>query len=61
MEKLKAIFNQQVRAYIYRTLIAVGAIVGFYGFMSANEVASWLGLAAVVLNILPTANTSVKQ
>jgi hypothetical protein len=61
MEKLKTIFTQQVRGYIYRTLIAVGAIVGFYGVMSANEVASWLGLAAVVLNILPTANTYVKQ
>lgn len=61
MEKLKSIFTQEVRGYIYRTLIAVGAIVSLYGYATSNEVASWLGLAAVVLNIMPTANTSVKK
>jgi hypothetical protein len=50
-----------VRAWIYRVLIAVGAVVGAYGLLEANEVATWLGLAAVVLNIMPAGNTSVKK
>lgn len=61
MEKIKAIFNEQVRAYIYRVLAAVGIVVAGYGWMSANDVAMWLGLAAVVFNIMPTINTSVKS
>ncbi|GAB3118434.1 phage holin [Glaciibacter psychrotolerans] len=50
--------SQKARAYLYRVLIAAGAVVAFYGFMSANEVAMWAGLGAVVLNVMPTANTS---
>ena len=50
----------EVRGYIYRVLIAVGVIVASYGFMSSDQVAQWVGLAAVVLNIMPTANTPVK-
>jgi len=49
--------SQQVRAYIYRILIAAGAVVGFYGIMSANEIATWIGFAGVALNVLPAANT----
>lgn len=60
MEWLKSVFTEPVRAWIYRVLIAVGAIVGLYGWLSANEVAQWLGLAAVILNIMPTANTSTR-
>ncbi len=51
----------EVRGYIYRVLIAVGVIVAGYGFMSSDQVAQWVGLAAVVLNIMPTANTPVKS
>lgn len=51
-------FTERRRAYIYRVLMAVGALVTGYGLLSANEIALWLGLAAVVLNIMPTANTS---
>jgi hypothetical protein len=61
MEKLKSVFTQEVRAYIYRVLIALGAVVTFYGYMSQQEVALWLGLAIVVLNIMPAANTTTKQ
>jgi hypothetical protein len=61
MEWLKSVFTQEVRGWIYRVLIAVGAIVGAYGLLEANEVATWLGLAAVVLNIMPAGNTSIKK
>jgi hypothetical protein len=61
MSWLKSVFTEPVRAWIYRVLIAVGAVVGAYGLLEANEVATWLGLAAVVLNIMPAGNTSVKK
>ena len=53
--------SEKVRAYIYRILIAAGTIVAFYGFASQEEIALWLGLAAVVLNILPVMNTTTKE
>lgn len=49
------------RGWVYRVLVAVGALVAGYGFMTGEQIAQWLGLAAVVLNIMPTANTSVKR
>lgn len=52
--------NEQVRAYIYRILIAVGAVVATYGLLTSAEIATWLGLAGVVLNVLPAANTTTK-
>lgn len=61
MEKIKSIFTPEVRGYIYRVLIAVGAIVAAYGWIAQEQVAQWLGLAAVVLNVMPAANTSVKK
>ncbi len=51
----------EVRGWIYRILLAVGALVAGYGFMTSDQIAQWLGLAAVVLNIMPTANTPVKK
>ena len=60
MSWLKDTFTEPVRAWIYRVLIAVGAVVGVYGWLEANEVATWLGLAAVVLNVMPASNTSTK-
>jgi len=53
-------FDEKTRGYIYRVLIAAGVIVAAYGLMTADQVAQWVGLAAVVLNIMPTANTTVK-
>lgn len=50
--------NEKVRAYIYRILIAVGAVALIYGLATSAEIAAWLGLAAVVLNVMPAANTS---
>jgi len=55
-------FNDPVnRGWVYRILVAVGALVAGYGFVSGEQIAQWLGLAAVVLNIMPTANTPVKR
>lgn len=60
VEKIKAVLTPEVRGYIYRVLIAVGAIVAAYGWVSGDQVAQWLGLVAVVLNIMPAGNTPVK-
>jgi hypothetical protein len=55
------VLTPEVRAWIYRVLIAVGAIVAGYGFMTSDQVALWIGLAGVVLNIMPTTFTSTKS
>lgn len=60
IDKIKAVLTPEVRGYIYRVLIAVGAIVAAYGWVSSDQVAQWLGLLAVVLNVMPAANTPVK-
>jgi hypothetical protein len=52
--------NETTRAYIYRILVAVGAVVAGYGLITINELALWLGIATAVLNIMPAANTSTK-
>lgn len=53
--------NEQTRAYIYRILIAVGAIVTGYGLVTSEELATWLGLATAVLNIMPASNTPTRK
>lgn len=60
MEKLKSIFTQEVRAYIYRVLIAVGALLATYGYLTQEQLAQIVGLVTVVLNVMPAANTSTK-
>jgi hypothetical protein len=30
-----------------------------YGFITADQIALWLGLATAVLNIMPAANTTI--
>ena len=60
MDKLKSVFTQEVRGWIYRILIAVGALLVAYGVVSADELAVWLGVVVAVLNIMPAGNTSVK-
>lgn len=50
-----------VRAWIYRVLVAIGAVVAAYGWLTADEVALWLGVVVAVLNIMPTSFTSVKK
>lgn len=57
MSKFSAAFTQKRRAYIYRCLSAGGAVAIYYGTASGEEVAVWLGAAAIVLNIMPILNT----
>lgn len=52
--------SEKTRAYIYRILLAVSPLVTFYGLLSEQETVLWLGVAGVVLNILPAMNTSIK-
>lgn len=49
--------TQPARAYAYRILVAGGVVVTFYGLMTTQEVAVWLGLAAVVFNTTPAVAT----
>lgn len=53
--------SEKVRAYVYRILVGLGAVATCYGWLSGEEIATWLGLAAIVFNVLPTANTSTKE
>lgn len=52
--------NEKIRAYIYRVLLAVSPLVAFYGYMTQEELALWLGVASTALNVLPALNTSTK-
>lgn len=52
--------NEKVRAYIYRVLLAVSPVVAFYGYLTQEEIALWLGVASTVLNVLPALNTTTK-
>lgn len=61
MEKIKSIFTEQVRAYIYRVLMAAGVVALVYGLLTQEEIAVWLGLAAAILNIMPVANTKTTK
>lgn len=54
-------FTQINRAWIYRVLIAIGLLVTFYGFMTQQEVALWLGLITTAFNLMPAANTSTRK
>ena len=54
--------SESTRAYIYRILVAVGAVAIGLGYASESDVALYLGLAAAILgNTLAAANTSTKK
>lgn len=53
--------SEAVRGYAYRVLVAAGLVAVFYGLLTEQELAVWLGLAATVFNITPAVNTSVKR
>jgi hypothetical protein len=60
MDKFKSLFSEEVRGWIYRVLIAVGVLLAGYGVISADQLALWAGLIVAVLNVMPSANTSVR-
>lgn len=49
------------RGWVYRILVAFGAVVAGYGLLTSDQLALWLGVLTAVLNVMPTANTSVKK
>lgn len=51
----------EVRGWIYRILVAVGALVGIFGYLTGEQIAGILGVATAVLNVMPAANTSIKK
>ena len=53
--------NEKTRAYIYRVLLAVSPLVAFYGYLTQEEIALWLGVASTALNIMPVLNTTTKE
>jgi len=50
-------FTTNRRAYIYRVILAIGALLLFYGIISAEELAVWGGSIATILMVLPVVNT----
>lgn len=54
-------FDEKTRGWIYRILVAVGVLLGGYGVLTGEQIAMWLGLVVAALNIMPTANTTVKS
>lgn len=60
MEKIKSIFTQEVRAYIYRVLVAVGLLLVGIGIISGEQLALYTGVLVAILNVMPAANTSTK-
>lgn len=49
---------QKYRAYLYRVVVAAFAVAILKGWVHADDVEAWLGLAAAVL---ATANTSTSE
>jgi fructose-1,6-bisphosphatase/inositol monophosphatase family enzyme len=55
---------QHVRAYIYRALVVVGALLVFYGVIGEDELNAWLMAAGTLLVLesgLASANTTTKR
>ena len=53
--------SQNIRAYIYRVLLAAGAVAVFYGWLSSEELAVWAAVAATGLGVaLAAANTPTR-
>jgi hypothetical protein len=61
MERLKSVFTPEVRGWIYRVLVAVGLLLVGYGVITSEQWALWAGVLVAVLNVMPSANTSVKK
>lgn len=59
----RCIPSPKVRAYVYAVAVAAGPLVLFYGLMSAEEIALWLGFGGTALALpsaLALANTPKK-
>jgi hypothetical protein len=56
--------KESTRAYVYRILLVLVPVLGFYGIAQEGEAELWLTVASVVLGVgasgLAAANTSTK-
>jgi hypothetical protein len=59
--KMKDMFTETVRAYIYRILIGLGSVALVWGLVTGEQLAAILGACAAILNIMPALNTSTKS
>jgi len=59
--KIKTMFTEEVRGWVYRVLLAVGILVAGFGWATSDQVALIMGVVVAVLNIMPAGNTSVKK
>lgn len=53
-------FTEKTRGYIYRILVAVGALAAVFGYLTGEQTVAILGVGAAVLNVMPSMNTSIK-
>lgn len=51
----KWIPRPELRRWLYRVLGAGGPLIVFYGWMTAEEVALWVGLGGTILGTVPSA------
>lgn len=58
---MKTILSEQFRGWLYRILVAVGALVAGFGLITGEQLALILGVVVAVLNIMPSANTSITK
>ena len=61
IDKIKNIFTLEVRGYIYRVTIAIGAVLAAYGYITGEQLAQISGLIVVILNVMPAANTPIHK
>ena len=56
----KTIVNEKFRIWVYGIGIAAGSVAVVYGFMTAEEVAVWLGLLSAILGLTAVAHVGEK-
>lgn len=61
IDKMKTIFTEAVRGWVYRVLLAVGVLVAGFGWLASDKVALIMGVVVAVLNIMPVGNTSISK
>src|SRR5699024_7533233 len=59
-KEMNGVFTEAVRRWIYAVAAALGAAAIFYGIMTAEEVAIWLGVLIALLGGLAVSNVGEK-
>lgn len=58
---MKTLLTEQFRGWVYRILIAVGTLIAGFGIITGEQLALILGVVVAVLNVMPSANTSITK